>query len=238
LCSIYAVHNKTRERNGFEYYAGDFQSEGDSPAFFHNIATGLRNMESPDWGGWGGRYVLVRENTWLDPVPVEGYTYPEGRWYTKNAFGRQGTRERKTSETHQDYREYHKPMWRWTPALQNDFAARADWCVDSYEDSNHPPVVKLNHAVDLKAIPGETVKLSAKGTSDPDGDSLNIRWWQYEEADSYGGSVEIQNSDKQISSFKVPADAKKGDNIHIVCEVTDNGAPQLTRYQRVVIEIE
>lgn len=33
---------------------GRFRSEGDSPAFLHTIPTGLRNMESPDWGGWVG----------------------------------------------------------------------------------------------------------------------------------------------------------------------------------------
>ena len=72
LCSLYEAHKKDSERNNHEYYAGDFRSEGDSPAFLHTIVTGLRNMESPDWGGWGGRYVRVYENTWLDPVPVEG----------------------------------------------------------------------------------------------------------------------------------------------------------------------
>jgi hypothetical protein len=32
--------------------------------------------------------------------------------------------------------------------------------------------------------------------------------------------------------------ACKGKPIHIICEVTDNGIPQLTRYQRMVVEIE
>ena len=237
LCSLYEAHKEDSERNNYQYYAGDFRSEGDSPAFLHTIVNGLRSMESPDWGGWGGRYVKVYENTWLDPVPVEGYTYPEGRWYTKNAWGRQGTREQKTSFTHPEYREYFKPMWRWSDALQNDFASRADWCVESYENANHPPVVKLNHALDLEAKPGETLRLSAMGTSDPDGDELIYRWWQYKEADSYEGSIKIPNADKQKSSFIVPADAKNGDTIHIVCEVSDKGSPQLTRYQRVILTI-
>ena len=47
----------------------------------HQIVTGLRSIESPDWGGWAGRYIQIRENTWLDPVPVKEYEYPEGRWY-------------------------------------------------------------------------------------------------------------------------------------------------------------
>ena len=79
----------------------------------------------------------------------------------------------------------------------------------SYEEANHPPVVVLGYAADMKEKPGTTVKLSAQGTSDPDVYELKYRCWQYEEADSYAGSVEIQNEDKQSSSFKVPTDAKK-----------------------------
>lgn len=238
LCSIYAAHEKTSERNNHEYYAGDFRSEGDSPAFLHTILTGLRNMESPDWGGWGGRYVRVRENTWLDPVPVEGYTHPKGRWYTGSAWGRQGTREGMASSTHPEYREYFKPIWRWTVAMQNDFAARADWCVKSYQDANHPPIVKLRHELDLKVEPGGTVKLSAKGTHDPDGDKLSYRWWQYEEADTYNDTIALKDAEKVDASFTVPENAMNGKTIHVVCEVTDAGSPPLTRYQRVVVEIE
>ena len=238
LCSIYAAHKKNRERNNFTYYKDDFQSEGDSPAFFHSIVTGLRNMESPDWGGWGGRFVRVRENTWLDPVPVEGYTYPDGRWYTGNAWGRQGTREGKTSAANPNYREYFKPMWRWTPALQNDFAARADWCVNSFEAANHPPVVKLSHPANLKAKVGQTLDLSTVGTSDPDGDKLSYHWWQYEEADTYDGTIEIQGSKKRDASFTIPDDASPEQTIHVICEVTDDGSPPLTRYQRVVVEVD
>ncbi len=226
LCSLYAAHDN-----------GDFRSEGDSPAFLHTIVTGLRNMESPDWGGWGGRYVRVRENTWLDPVPVDGYVYPEGRWYGSTGWGRNSLRENSIS-TPEQRREYFKPMWRWTAALQNDFAARADWCVNSYGEANHPPEVKLGHALHLKAKPGETLQLNAAGTSDPDGDELSYLWWQYQEADSYTGIVSIHGAEKQQASFIVPKDAGHGNTIHVICEVTDSGSPPLTRYQRVVVEIQ
>jgi Cellulose-binding protein Sde0182, C-terminal domain len=129
-------------------------------------------------------------------------------------------------------------MWRWTVALQNDFAARADWCVKSYKGANHAPVVMLGHAVDLEAKPGAAIKLSAKGTSDPDGDKLTYRWWQYGEADSYDGAVEINDAGKQDASFIVLDNAGKGKTIHLICEVTDNGTPKLTRYQRVVFNIQ
>jgi hypothetical protein len=225
LCAIYAAHEN-----------GDFRSEGDSPAFLHTIVTGLRNMESPDWGGWGGRYVRVRENTWLDPVPVKGYAYPEGRWYGNTGWGRNSLRDGSTS-TAEQRREYFKPIWRWTPALQNDFAARADWCVKSYEDANHPPVVMLGHAADLEVKRGAVVNLSAKGTIDPDGDEMRYHWWQCEEADTFGGAIEIQNADKQDSSFTVPGDADDGQTIHVICEVRDDGSPAITRYQRVILTV-
>lgn len=215
---------------------GDFRSEGDSPAFLHTIVTGLRNMESPGWGGWGGRYVRVRENTWLDPVPVPGYEYPEGRWYTSSAWGRNSVREGSKTTAEQRL-EYFKPMWRWSDAMQNDFAARADWCVLSYEEANHPPVVELQNPLNLEVSPGENVKLSAQGTGDPDGDDLEYRWWQYREAGSYDATIEIPDAGKQKTAFKVPEDAERGKTIHVICEVKDNGTPQLTRYQRVVIEI-
>jgi hypothetical protein len=232
LCALYQAHQKGDK--GFD--EGDFRSEGDSPAFLHNIATGLRSMESPDWGGWGGRYVRVRDNTWLDPVPEPGYQYPEGRWYTSSAWGR--ARIKKEIPNDAELRAYLKPTWRWIDALQNDFAARADWCVKSYAEANHPPVVVLANALNLKAKPGTTVKLSARGTSDPDGNSLEYHWWQYREAESYNGTIEIRDAGKPDISFTVPGDVSKGKTIHVICEVTDNGAPPLTRYQRVVVEIE
>lgn len=239
LCAIYAAHeegNEAKTPGDKPFKEGDFRSEGDSPAFMHTIPTGLRSMESPDWGGWGGRYVRVYENVWLDPVPVADYVHPKGRWYGSTGWGRNSLREGSMT-TAEQRREYFKPMWRWTEAMQNDFAARADWSVKSYKESNHPPVVKLEHAVDLEAKPGERIKLSARGSRDPDGDKLRYRWWQYEEADSYGGSVKIKRANKNRASFKVPDDAGHGQTIHIVVEVTDSGTPALTRYQRIVVKI-
>lgn len=46
LCSLYKAHSN-----------GKFRSEGDSPAFMHQIPVGLRNLNNPDWGGWGGQYI-------------------------------------------------------------------------------------------------------------------------------------------------------------------------------------
>lgn len=234
LCTLYKAHKKGDK--GFE--DGDFRSEGDSPAFMHQINVGLRNLDSPGWGGWGGRYTLVRENTWLDPVPIDGYEYPEGRWYSHSAWGRNSSKKGATVFNNEQHKEYFKPMWRWSDAFQNDFAVRADWCVNPYKEANHEPIVKLKHKLNLSAKPGSKIQLSAKGTSDPDDDEISYLWWQYHEADTYKGSIQIEDSQNQKASLIIPDDVNSGETVHIICEVTDNGTPKLTRYQRVIISIK
>lgn len=231
LCSLYQAH--TNGEKGFN--DGDFRSEGDSPSFLHTIPNGLRNMESPDWGGWGGCYVRVRENTWLDPVPVAGYVYPEGRWYTASAWGRNSMKEG-TTTTAEQRREYFQPMCRWSDALQNDFAARADWCVKDFKHANHAPIVQVVGSLNREVKPGETVKLTATAT-DPDGNKLTGKWWEYTEADSATGAVAIAQSDSlNRASFVVPNET--GKQLHIVLQVTDDGAPPLVAYQRIVFDIK
>lgn len=241
LCSLYQAYQGGNDNEGWgagsPKQKGSFRSEGDSPAFLHTIPTGLRNMESPDFGGWGGRYALVRENTWLDPVPFESYEYPEGRWYTKSAWGRNYMRS-DYPENQDQMNLYFKPLTRWADAIQNDFAARADWCVKSFKDANHQPVVQLNHKADLLAKPGDIVRLNAKGSYDPDNDKLSCKWWQYEEADTYKGTVKINLPERFNIDFTIPADANEGETLHIICEVRDNGTPNLTRYKRVIITVK
>ncbi|QDV25200.1 pectinesterase family protein [Aureliella helgolandensis] len=232
LCALYPAH----EQGDKGFAAGDFRSEGDSPAFLHTIPTGLRSMESPGWGGWGGRYVKVHNNTWLDPVADPAYEYPGGRWYGNSAWGRE--RLRQDIPNDQLLTDYLKPIWRWNAAMQNDFASRADWCVKSFEEANHPPVVSLVNALNLKVQPGEVVKLSARLSWDPDGDDLEYRWWQYREAGTVDHTVEIQNARTQDAMLIVPTACVPGQTLHVICEVADTGTPQLTRYQRVVVEIE
>ena len=239
LCSLYKAHVPGSHglSGDKDFHDGDFRSEGDSPSFLHTIPTGLRNMESPDRGGWGGRYVLVRENTWLDPVPFDDYRYPAGRWYTNSAWGR--TYMKKVyPEKPEQMQIYFKPIVRWTDAIQNDFAARADWCVKSYEEANHPPIVKLSNHLIQTVKPNSTITLNAEGTIDPDGDQLTYKWWRYNEADSFKGDIKISHPDSQKISFTIPCDAVHGETIHIICEVSDDGTPTLTRYQRVIFNIE
>jgi len=208
------IYDDTAEarKNGKNQYA--FISEGDSPSYLYLINTGLRNIENPSYGGWGGRFVRSRTNAhlWEDGMNVTDFDF----FNKKEDPG--------------------FPQARWVDAIQNDFAARADWCVKSYKDANHAPAVSLRHSSNLNVRPAQIVQLNGRA-KDPDGNSLNYQWWQYEEAGTYKGKIAIQNVDKPGASFTVPADATVGSTIHIIFQVTDNGTPALTRYQRVIATV-
>ncbi len=193
----------------------DFISEGDSPAFFYLLDVGLRSMENPAYGGWGGRFVQSQSNPnrWEDGKHVTDFNP-----YTK-----------------QDDATY--PQTRWVKELQHDFAARAAWSVKSYKETNHAPEVSLKHDKDLKAKVGDKVVLQGQA-SDPDGDELEYLWWHYMEAGSMQGVVQIQDRESKEASFVVPEEARLGDTIHMIFEVRDNGYPSLTRYQRVIVHVE
>ena len=125
-------------------------------------------------------------------------------------------------------------MWRWRDAYQNDFAARMDWCVKPKDEANHPPVAKLEHDEVLQAHAGEIIRLSAAGSTDPNGDRLSYEWMFYPEAGTYRGPLEIEDSG--TAEARLTAPAVEGPQVaHVILAVRDDGTPPLTRYRRVRI---
>jgi hypothetical protein len=53
----------------------------------------------------------------------------------------------------------------------------------------------------------------------------------------YPGNVKVENTGEMDASLAIHADAKPGQTIHIICEVTDNGTPPLTRSARVIMTV-
>jgi len=184
--------------------------EGDSPSFLHTLPVGLRSLEHPSYGGWGGRFQgpSVDGMHWIEAPDTDATNF-ESRLF--------------------------KPISRWFSGMQNDYAARCDWAkTPIYSEANHQPVAKLDHPEDLDAVAGEVISLSSFGSHDPDGDELSFKWWRYKDADTYKGDIMINSPLDKKASFTFPEDAK-GKTIHIILEVSDNGAPSLTRYRRVIV---
>jgi len=127
---------------------------------------------------------------------------------------------------------------RWAKDFQNDWAARADWCVKGYDEANHPPQVILSHAHRLDGRAGGQIELDASDSRDPDGDTLVFNWWLYAEAGTYSGPVTIKGAREPAATLVIPDDAAPGDSLHVVCTVTDSGEPRLTRYARVIIKVK
>ncbi len=193
----------------------DFISEGDSPAYLHLLDVGLRNLAHPSWGGWGGR--LVRSDS------------VGGRWEDGSA----------AANDYNPYTRKRDPAYaqtRWLPAVQADLAARADWCVESYAEANHPPAVTVEGDIARTVKPGEALRLRVHA-EDPDGDTLFYHWWQYGEVDTYPGTAMVILDGPELR-VHVPRDIKPGQTLHFIAEVTDGGAPSLTRYARVVLTAE
>lgn len=63
----------------YETKKGRFRSEGDSPAFLHVLHTGLRSVEDPRYGGWGGRFAFSN-GMWRSVDEMDSKPHSIGRW--------------------------------------------------------------------------------------------------------------------------------------------------------------
>jgi hypothetical protein len=130
---------------------------------------------------------------------------------------------------------------RWATDLQNDFRARLDWCVNPVGEANHPPRAVVDgdatgHIINRYVAPGSNVRLSAAGSSDPDGDELIYEWSVYSEAGTYPGKVELANASSAEIGLRIPDDSA-GKTIHVLLTVHDCGDPPLARYRRVIFRV-
>jgi hypothetical protein len=207
---------------------GEFLGEGDTFTYLNLIDNGLLAYRDETPGGWGGRVVVNPSSASIagragGAAPAQSI---EAFLKSLDAIGPEGPTTRPPS-----------PSPNFTPAAQHDFAARMIWSVTpTYTRANHEPIVKILGTAHVSAHPGETVRLEA-AASDPDGNTVSVRWWRWKDVDTYPGEVGLSDPTALGTHLQVPTDATPGQTIQLVLEATDNGTPPLTRYQRVSVSV-
>lgn len=217
--------------------------EGDTPAFLGLVPNGLNVPERPDWGGWGGRYELALPafdsigdgSSIVTPEPETRPIWTDSSDtyfpYAPNAF------KRAVSRSEKGYTGPHVTLWRWREDFQNDFAARMDWAVMSYEEANHPPVPRLNHPDRLTVKSGQGFTLDGYGSTDPDGDSISYLWFLYPEAGDFSGTITTGGAENVDRFHAYAPDVDREVTLHFILRVTDKGTPPLSRYKRVIVTV-
>ena len=198
-------------KSGFNKF--DFLSEGDSPSFFHLLDFGLNPTFNPGYGGLGGRFVQSEDLS--------------SRWEDNQASAEYNPYTQKMDAQYSQIR--------WIEVLQNDFAARANWCISDFKNANHSPNVSVTEN-SLNAKAGDMVHINAT-IDDPDNNKINLNFWEYKEAGSGHGIVTINQKNNTQAEVSLSSSFKKGDTVHIIVQGNDDGTPTLTNFQRVVITI-
>ena len=199
---------------GGEYPTYKWGVEGDTPSFLYVMPNGLNNPEDPHQCGWAGYHergmcadsLTTAWTSWQEPVRSISVGYKQ-RFY---------------------------------PDELNDFMARMQWAAEGKGNLN-PYVVIPNDTINITITKKKKVKkgtmiplsLDASKSFDPDGDNLQFSWWQQPEIGKT--KVKIEQADQPIATLRIPADAK-GDTIHIICEVHDDGPYHLPAYRRIIIK--
>ncbi|MFH0758407.1 MAG: nucleoside hydrolase-like domain-containing protein [Bacteroidota bacterium] len=217
--------------------------EGDTPSWLALISNGLNVPEHPEWGGWGGRYELYKPDfsktkkggsmVEIAPETREIWTNANDT-YTPYLPSEYGRAVRKDTSSFTGYKE---TLWRWRDDFQNDFAARMDWCLHSFEQANHPPVPVLAGPDHITVKSGEDFGLDASNSNDPDGDNLSFLWFNYPEAGTNKTPVPIGGAENAHGLNMNAPEVENEETFHVILKVTDKGTPALSRYKRIIVTV-
>ena len=197
---------------GREYPNYNWGVEGDTPSFLYVLPNGLNDPEDPMQAGWAGYH---QRGLCPDSLTTAWTSWQEP-----------------TRSLSVGYKQ------RFYPDELNDFMARMQWADEG--KGNHNPVVVVNGhqgpsplTVHCKA--GDTIRLDASHSSDPDNDALDFHWWQQPEIGT--AKLAVSHTENSVTTVLIAADAVS-QKLHLVCEVCDHGSFRLKAYQRIIIEVE
>lgn len=212
-------------------YPQDYISEGDSPSFLYTLGNGLRGYENPTYGGWGGRFYKVDgfKNVYRD---IDKGSYLQWIEFANRDF---------------------EARLKWCVA-------------DKYENANHKPQITVKGGLNRTVKAGEKVEIEAEfNDPDPvDLDALWEKWgpilkqqgldksvlprlaaqqpkctplwWQYKEAGTYPGYINLSGTDQNKIQFTAPS-VSESKTIHLILEIKDTGTPNLTAFARIIVTV-
>ena len=200
---------------GREYPDYKWGVEGDTPSFLYVMPNGLNDPEDPLQAGWAGYH---QRAMCPDSLTVAWTSWQEPVRSISVGY--------KT---------------RFYPDELNDFMARMQWADEGRGNRN--PVVVVNGDKGLNPLPvqaraGDSIRLDAVLSSDPDGDDLTFNWWQQPEIGTATLGISTSTAARQgdVALIKIPDDAAPT-TCHVICEVHDNGPFHLVSYRRIIIQV-
>jgi hypothetical protein len=187
--------------------------EGDTPSFLHVMPNGLNDPNDPTQVGWGGVHLFS-----LSP---DGETSAWTNW------------EQPLKDISDRYEKH------FYPDEFRDFAARMQWAAEG--QGNRNPVVLIGRQnglapIEMQARPGQTLRLDASRSFDPDGDGLRFAWW-FQEFPDDEMPFTLEDPASPVVYFQ-PGPDLSGKKLHLICEVHDDGPFLLPAYRRVIIDVQ
>ena len=208
---LHKEHIQGKGNLGKEYPNYKWGVEGDTPSFLYVMPNGLNDPEDPHQAGWAGYH---ERGLCADSLTTAWTSWQEPVLSISVGYKK-----------------------RFYPDEISDFMARMQWADEG--QGNHNPQVVINgseglQSLSIEAKAGDTIRLDASKTMDPNGDKLSFLWWQQPEIGKT--KVAIAQPEESVITIQIPAETCK-ETIHIICEVHDDGPFHLVSYRRIQVHI-